>query len=197
MINVGKYKACLCTFMSWKDNIAGYAVETEFDVEQLASITPDDIYRYFKYRAYGDADADENIAAPTKARSNSMTFWKKALSYFMPNNHMAWNDLALAGNPTRSTKVNKLIKLIKRKEAARLGKPSQARRALFPSEYESAIDVMDNNDDEEIRTFLSSYFKFQYNMIARLDDSAKFRLPDLKSFYQFPEFGVVARLCWS
>ena len=34
-------------------------------------------------------------------------------------------------------------------------------------------------------------------MIARLDDSAKFRLPDLKTFNQFPEFGVVARLCWS
>jgi hypothetical protein len=35
--------------MSWKDNNAGYTVaETEFDEQQLASITPDDIYRYFK-----------------------------------------------------------------------------------------------------------------------------------------------------
>ena len=77
MVNVGKYKSCLCTFMSWKDNVAGYPVDTEFEVEQLASITPDDIYRYFKYRAYRDADADENIVAPTEARDNSMKFWKK------------------------------------------------------------------------------------------------------------------------
>ena len=64
--------------MSWKDNNAGYTVaETEFDEQQLASITPDDIYRYFKYRAYRDADADEKIVAPTEARDNSMKFWKK------------------------------------------------------------------------------------------------------------------------
>jgi hypothetical protein len=126
-----------------------------------------------------------------------LKFWKKTLSYFIPNNHMTWNDLALAGNPTKSTKVHKLLKVIKRKEAARLGRPSQARRALFASEYKSAIDVMDSNDDEEMRTFLSSYFKFQYNMIARLDDSTKFRLPDLKTFNKYPEFGIVTRLCWS
>jgi len=59
------------------------------------------------------------------------------------------------------------------------------------------VNLNHSNEDEEIRTLLSSYFKFQYNMIARLDDSAKFRLPDLKTFNRFPEFGVVARLCWS
>ena len=110
MVNVGKYKSCLCTFMSWKDNVAaGYPVDTEFDVEQLASITPDDIYRYFKYRAYGDVDADENIVDPTAARVSSMKFRKKVISYFMPNNHMAWNDLAFVGNPTKSSKVHKLM----------------------------------------------------------------------------------------
>ena len=34
-------------------------------------------------------------------------------------------------------------------------------------------------------------------MIARVDDTAKFRAPDLKSFHQYPNYGVIARLCWS
>lgn len=82
MNNGGKYNSCLRTFMSWKDNNA-YARNTLFNPNQLGSITPDDIYRYFKFRAYGDADADENTAAPTEARKNSLKFWKKALSYYI------------------------------------------------------------------------------------------------------------------
>ena len=34
-------------------------------------------------------------------------------------------------------------------------------------------------------------------MIASLDDSAKFRLPDLKNFHQFPNFGIITKLFWS
>ena len=34
-------------------------------------------------------------------------------------------------------------------------------------------------------------------MIARLDDTAKFRLPELKPFVRYPDFGVTAKLCWA
>ena len=46
----------------------------------------------------------------------------------MLNNLIAQNEIRLVGNPTRSSKVNKLIKVMQKKEAARLRKPSQARQ---------------------------------------------------------------------
>ena len=182
--------------MSWKYN-QQFSNDYEFTEAELQALTPNDIYRYFKFRAYGDADINEDTANPTEARSNAVKFWKKAISYFMPNNGMVWNETANVGNPTRSNLVNRLIKKIKTKEAARLGKPSQARRALFRSEFESAIEVMERQEESELACFMAGYFKFQYNMIARVDNSAKFRVPDLKVFHQFPEYGVIAKLCWS
>ena len=70
------------------------------------------------------------------------------------------------------------MKIIQKKEAARLGKPSQGRHALFASEYKSVINLIEELEDDEIRTFLLKYFKFQYNMITKLDNSTKFHLRD-------------------
>ncbi len=38
---------------------------------------------------------------------------------------------------------------------------------------------------------------FQLSMIARVDDTAKFREADLAAYPLFPEFGVIAKLPWS
>ena len=38
---------------------------------------------------------------------------------------------------------------------------SQARRALFASEFESAIEVMEIYDDDELACFMSGFFKFR------------------------------------
>ena len=50
------------------------------------------------------------------ARSNNVEFWKKALSFFMTNGLMAWNEISMVGNPTRSAELNDLIKYVKKKE---------------------------------------------------------------------------------
>ena len=34
-------------------------------------------------------------------------------------------------------------------------------------------------------------------MIARVNDTAKFRSPNLKSFNKFPDYRVTAKLCWT
>jgi hypothetical protein len=189
------YKTYLCALMSWKDE-THYSNDTSFSREELNSITPNDIYRYFKYIAYGDADCDEKVATPMK-RAESLKYYKKAISQSLPDPTLPWNDVAMLGNPTKSNRVNKLISTIRKKEVAGLGVPSQARRALDATEFESLMEVIENERNEENRVFLSAYFKFQYNMIARVDDTAKFRLEHLKGFQQFPDFGVIARLCWS
>jgi hypothetical protein len=157
---------------------------------------PDDISKWFKLRAYGSTDADED-ARPLGCRSTSLLFWKKAISFFMPNTNMQWNELSHVGNPPRSQEVNKLIKTVRRKETARLGKPSEARKALYASEFEQAIELMENSDDAEMACFLSAFFRFQYHLIARIDDSAKFRHPDIKVYHQYPQYGIIVKLCWS
>ena len=68
-------------------------------------------------KVYGNPDPgiDDN---PTEGRSTSLEFYKKALSFFMPNKLMPWNELANPplGNPTRSVPVKELIKRVRKKE---------------------------------------------------------------------------------
>jgi hypothetical protein len=42
-------------------------------------------------------------------------YYKKAISYFRPNWLMTWNEITLAGNPTRYVAVNDLIKAVKKR----------------------------------------------------------------------------------
>ena len=86
---------------------------------------------------------------------------------------------------------------MKKMEAARRGKPSQARRPLFPVEFEAIIENLCTHNDLEDGTWLSDYLSFIYNMIARVDDTAKLRSPDLKPSNEFPDNGVTAKLCWT
>jgi hypothetical protein len=40
---------------------------------------------------------------------------QKALSFFMPNKLMQWNQLSNRGNPTKSIDINKLLTYVKKK----------------------------------------------------------------------------------
>ena len=183
--------------MSWKDG-REYEANAVFNDGELRQITPNDICRYFKHLAYGDPDCNERIANPTSYRANTLKYYKKAISQCLPNTHMTWNDDAKIGNPTKSAQVNNLIRVIRKKEVSGLGVPSRATRDLTSTEFESIMDIIENRmTNEENMVFLSAYFKYQYNMIARVDDTAKLKQCNLKVFHQYPDFGLNTRLCWS
>jgi hypothetical protein len=55
-------------------------------------------------------------ANPTGCRSSTILFWKKSISFNIPNKHHPWDSLMERGNPTRSREVPDLIKYIKKKE---------------------------------------------------------------------------------
>jgi hypothetical protein len=86
--------------MSFVDGIA-YQKDHEFSQEQLAALTPGIIERWMKQKAYGTPDPGPD-AEPTFCRSSSLAYWKKALSFYMPNRLMHWNVMSLQGNPTKS-----------------------------------------------------------------------------------------------
>jgi hypothetical protein len=115
----------------------------------------------------------------------------------MPNNNMQWVETQNLGNPTKSRDIAKFLKTIMKKEAARLGMPSQARRAIHVAEFEQAIDFAEAHANKHVGLWGSAYSRYQFSMIARVDDCSKLRAPDLGVFHQYPDYGVSTRLCWS
>ena len=194
---IPQYKQVLINFMSFRDNIQ-YENNHEFTPQELGSITPNQIVKWFCLKVYGNPNPDFD-ANPTLGRSSSLQYYKKSLSFFMPNKLMHWNELAdpPSGNPTKSVEVNDIIKRVKKKEVRKQGKSSQARSAFEEHEFEKLISVVEKLSDVEKRLFLSGLLRFQYNMIARIDDSAKLQLGNLTSSCQYSSFTILAKLCWS
>jgi HEPN domain-containing protein len=180
--------------MSFRNGQA-YAQNSEFTDNQLAEITPNDLARWFCLKAYGVADPAPN-ANPTVGRSSSLEFYKKAISYYMPNRLSAWDVISNTGNPTRSIEINELLKRIKKKEVRKQGKQSLARRALEKREFEQTLELLNNYDDITRKYMVPTAMKFQYAMVARLDDTCQFKEEDLKPNPQFP-FSLLCRMCWS
>jgi hypothetical protein len=86
--------------------------------------------------------------------------------------------------------------MVKKKEVRRQGKPSQARRALEPEEFEQLMDLIEETPDESKWYLMSALNWFQFHMIARIDDTTKFYVEDLKANTQF-DFALLAKMCWS
>ena len=52
------------------------------------------------------------------------------------------------------------------------------------------------SDESFVKFTASAFFLFQFHMIARLDDVAKFHYRDLKPHVQF-DFALKSQMCWS
>ena len=135
-----RYKSILLSMMSYKYGII-YGKDYEFSDEQLSEIQPDDIYKWMALKVFGQPDPshDDN---PTLGRSTSLEYYKKAISFFMPNRLATWNVLNKSGNPTRSQIIIDLIKAVRKKEVRKLGKPSAARRPLQFEEFSNTIAIL-------------------------------------------------------
>ena len=133
-----------------------------FTQEELLGLTPEHLVRYMSMKVFGVPEPEED-ANPMEGRSSSLEYYKKAVSYFMPNKLMTWDVQTGRGNPTCLVKVNELIKLVKKKEVWKQGKESSARRSMEQSEYIKVIKRFCLSNQPLDRFVLSSYFIFQYN----------------------------------
>jgi len=141
-----KYKSTLDSVMSFAHGLDAavgnaYGPARVYSAEELYALTPTDVVRWMKMKAYGTPDP-VNDANPTMARSKSLKYWKKAISFFMPNRLMVWNEARLEGNPTRCMMVNELLKAVKRKEARKQGAKSKTRRPMKASEFVILHDIL-------------------------------------------------------
>ena len=79
-----------------------------------------------------------------------MLFWKKAWSYFMLDQNHQWSEITNTGNPARSAIINKLLRAMKKLEAARCGKPSMAHGSFVPLEFERSVSLCENHTNPEV-----------------------------------------------
>ena len=102
------YKKTLVRLMSYLDNIE-YENDAEFTEQQLGELTPEKLMKWFNHETFDIPDPPVGHDLAPLVRTNTLKYWKKALSFFMPNCLMPWNALSGVGNPTRSKKIIGLI----------------------------------------------------------------------------------------
>ena len=102
------YRPHLVKFWNYSHNTS-FDKNHTFTQDKLLTITPGQLYSYFATKVYGSPNpTDEDN--PTKGRSSSIEFGKKAILYYMPNRLAHWDVQTNRGNPTKSVLVNELIK---------------------------------------------------------------------------------------
>ena len=109
----GRYHAILMRFMAFRDGTQ-YPLDHAFQNKDLLKVTPKEIAEWFAFKAFGKKKPNNNDL-PKGARSSSLSYDKKALSYFMPNKRSAWNVEVGWGNPTRSNEFNDIVKTVRTK----------------------------------------------------------------------------------
>ena len=115
--------------MTWRDGKDYDKATVKFTDAELNSITPNDIVRYFKFKVYGDADVDEETTIASLGRASSLMMYKKSISSFMISDYQ-YNDETGTGNPTKSKRVNKLIRHVGRRQVQGNGKVSEDLRRI-------------------------------------------------------------------
>jgi hypothetical protein len=126
--NAASYQSCIVQLVSYLDRVE-YGRDTVFPPERLASITGEEVLRWMNVCCF-DNPTPPTDANPVNCCSSTLVYWKKAVSSFMPNRNIRWNELTLTGNPTRYYKINKMIARVRQKEEGGQGRKSQARRTL-------------------------------------------------------------------
>jgi hypothetical protein len=149
-----------------------------------------------KLLAYGTKTPGPNDK-PTLCRSTGLAQLKKAISYFMPDNSVAWNTVANCGNLTMSKAVNKFIKGIKKLEVWKQGKESNAKRDMTRAKFKKTLQLW-----QDARGFANQYktttmLKLQFHLIARTDDISNLEASGLREHEKFGAFSLQTQVAWS
>ena len=124
-----------------------------------------------------------------------MEYAKKAISYFMPNKLMKWDQKNYSGNPQKSVTVNELIKRINIAEVRREGKDSAARRPMELMEFAEIIKRCRMMPHNHIAYYTgAAHFLFQFHMMDRLDDVGNCNSEDNMVNLEYP-YTLKSKLC--
>jgi len=190
------YKPILLRMMSYLDD-EEYERGTVFTQAQLGALTENSVMKWFNHEVYDVPEPEEDHDLNPLIRSNTIKYWKKTLSFFMPNRLTAWNELTGHGNPTRSRKLNDLIRKVKRKEVRGQGAPSRARRSITGNEYRRVLDILkDEGQDIVWKYGIPAMMNYQLHLISRIDCATQAKCDNLKKHNHF-DFALKTKLDWS
>ena len=191
---IARYNSQFKAFMTFKNNI-NYNENHQWTQEERESVTPNDIIRFFKFKATGNANAND-IDDTKQVRSDTILTYKASISYFMINRTMGWNEQRNEGNPTKSRVVKEYIERIEANQTCNKGKDPQHRREFTKNEFEQVLDLLVQSNKVEERYGVAGFFKFQYNLIARSDCISKMKYSSLLPNLSHPKF-ITAKISWS
>jgi hypothetical protein len=192
-----KYKATFDAFMSFVHQ-REYSREYEYTVEEKSALTPSDVVRWMNVKTFGIEDPPID-ANPVHARSSSLEFWKKAISFYMPNRLVPWSTTNDEGNPTKSIDVNDLIRRVKKKEVRKQGVAPQSRRSMTEREFRLLHSVLrkSGGDNDIIWRFgIPALINYQFHLIARIDDATQILLDHVRIHNSFSN-ALKTKLNWS
>jgi hypothetical protein len=190
------YQTNIVNMMSFLDEVE-YDRDKQFTVAELGVLTPERIMEWFNDMTFGVRNPPRGHEMLPLLRSSTIEYRKKAISHFMPNRLMGWNEISRVGNPTKSTNLNDLIAYIKSKQVRRLGVPSQARRSIKAEEYCRVIEILKGEGNSPIWKYgIPAMMNFQFHMISRIDDATQVQMDTLIPHDRF-EFLLKTKLNWS
>ena len=128
---IRRYKSILDSLISFVHEVETerkYDNDREYTNEELLQVTPNHGLKWMLLCTFGSTDVGV-ISDTTRpmVRANTLQFWKKSISFFMPDRLQALSTGRGEGNPTKCLEVNDLIKKVKRLEARKQGASSQTR----------------------------------------------------------------------
>jgi hypothetical protein len=143
-----EYKSLLDSLISYSfDGVLDYGKERQYTKGELRALTPDDVVAWMNVKTFDDPDPPSD-ANPTECRCRSLKFWKKALSFFMPDCLTVCVLGRNKGNPTRSSiEVHSLVRRVKKKEVRKQGKALQVKHPLTREEFQKMQHVFQCIDD--------------------------------------------------
>ena len=205
-INKGprEYKRVLDSLMSSVHRLAPeqeYSYEREYTDEEKRQITPEELVRWLSMRTFGTTNPSEpNVTIRPLVRANTLAFWKKAISFHMPDRLHGWRTGSNDGNPTKSAEVNDFVKRVKKLEARKQGAESQTRRPMLETEFRRLHEVFKSYGEEHNSSIwrygMPALINFQFHLIARIDDTTQVILDHIRIHDNF-ENALKTRLNWS
>jgi hypothetical protein len=184
-----------------------YSFEREYTDDEKRQVTPAEMVRWLNVRTFGVPNPGSEESIRPLVRAHTLAFWKKAISFHMPDRLHGWRSGSNDGNPTKSVEVNDFIKRVKKLEARKQGADSKTRRPMQETEFRRLheifkssphADQQQNNTSTSIiwRYGMPALINFQFHLIARIDDTTQVIMDHIRVHDNF-ENALKTRLNWS
>ena len=189
------YQPYMVDLMGFFHGSIEYPVDQRFSREELLELTPLDIKRWLANKAFGDPEYNvQKGDRPVHARSSTLEFCKKSISFFMPNRMPHWVNGA--GNPTKSAAVNDILKEVKKFEVRGEGVGDCSMRPITEQEFRMTIRRFRGQGDWVTSWKYATMALWQYHLIGRIDDVVHFKISDPRSHDRF-NFALQTKVRWS